>query len=51
MSTSTRFNLLIKFLSVKMKSQNEAFWCLFFTKKVSAVIYTEGGLTTLPMVK
>ena len=41
-STSTKFNLKFLLLFSKKKAP-ESFILLFFTKKVSTVIYTEGG--------
>ena len=42
MSTSTRFNLKV-FARVFKKATPESFILLFFTKRVSMVIYTEAG--------
>ena len=41
-STSTRFNLKV-FVRVVKKDSPEIFNLLFFTQKVSSVIYNEGG--------
>ena len=42
MNTSTRLNLKF-FTRVLKKDSPESFTLLFFTEKVSTVIYTEGG--------
>ena len=42
-SSSTRFTLKFSMRVKKKKDTPESFILLFFTKKVSKVIYTEGG--------
>ena len=50
MSTSTRFDLQILHV-FKKRTYRKASFSFFFTGKVSKVIYTERGLSPLPIAK